>query len=72
MAWVGQFRAATTTLSSAAAGGIDDESDGIVVEVEHARRLIHAVSRAHTYVAVDFDFEAHGRIVGSHSGERCT
>ena len=50
--------------------GIDDERDGVVVQVEHARRLVHAVSRAHAHVAVDLDVEAHGAIVGSGREER--
>ena len=68
IAWVGHFRAAATTLSSGEAVGIDDERHGVVVEVEHARRRVHAVSRAHAHVAVDLDFEVHGAIVGSQSG----
>ena len=63
MAWVGHFRAAAMTVSSGDAGGIDDERHAVVVQVEDARSLVHAVSRSHAHVAVDLDVEAHGPIV---------
>ena len=46
--------------------GVDD---GAAIEPscrwKNRRRLVHAVSRSHTHVAVDLDFEGSGAIVGS-------